>query len=372
MRVSIVQEYVPAYRRPFFDLLDFKCRMNDLQFSLFAGTPQGSQRLRADHDTSPRQYEWPINQRELRLFGRRLTFRNSLSAFKSDLVILEQARRNIDAYFLLFPKGMRGDTRLALWGHGLDHVGSPSTLERLLLRSLASRSDHLFAYTSVGAGYFTNECGLDARRVTVVNNSIDTRHLASDLDSIGPIEVDGFKKSLGIGDSDSIVLYMGGLDDSKNIPLLLDAHSRMSSVHLLVAGAGSSQDKVASYCRSSQATYLGPLSGREKAVALRASALILNPGRVGLIAVDSIVSGVPIVTSAAARHAPEYEYVADGASFTVDGDPENFASLTMQLLTGFARIREAEAELTRRRPNFSIESMTDNFMDGIKVALGLH
>lgn len=60
--------------------------------------------------------------------------------------------------------------------------------------------------------------------------------------------------------------------------------------------------------------------------------MLLNPGRVGLVAVDALVLGLPVLTSDAGRHAPEIEYLTEGSDlFTVPATPTDLADAWLRL-----------------------------------------
>ena len=88
----------------------------------------------------------------------------------SDLVILEQARRNLEAYPLLFG---RSSVSVALWGHGRTSARETRAWEHRWLDRMTMRADWFFAYTEGGRKYVVDR-GFPADRTTVVQNSTDT------------------------------------------------------------------------------------------------------------------------------------------------------------------------------------------------------
>ena len=94
----------------------------------------------------------------------------------ADLVIVEHANRLLLNYRLLAARGE--GRRVAFWGHGAnfqapaEHAGKDG-----LKRNLARTADWWFAYTNGGAR-LVESYGYPRDRVTVVNNSIDSRGIA--------------------------------------------------------------------------------------------------------------------------------------------------------------------------------------------------
>jgi glycosyltransferase involved in cell wall biosynthesis len=59
---------------------------------------------------------------------------------------------------------------------------------------------------------------------------------------------------------------------------------------------------------------LGRLDGRAQALALRCADVLAVPEWIGLVAVDSLVAGVPLVSTDHPSHSPERDYLADGVT----------------------------------------------------------
>jgi glycosyltransferase involved in cell wall biosynthesis len=299
-RVVILQEYVPEYRVAFFETLHELAKSEGIELIVASGVPRGAQRLRGDAATVG--FHVPLRQREFRIMKKRLVFRRIGKAVASaDLVILEQARRNVDAYRLLLPRHTR--RLIALWGHGKDYTQPTSRLNRALHRMLTLRADWFFAYTKGGIAAVT-EVGYPMARTTAVQNSIDTAALRSGISDVTCHSIASFSDDLDL--RGKTALFMGALDDSKRLDFLCEAaelsHALNSDFRLLIGGDGALREDMQRRASiHSWLTYLGPIREREKAVALATAQVIAMPGRVGLVAVDSFASGVPIITTAWAQ-----------------------------------------------------------------------
>jgi glycosyltransferase involved in cell wall biosynthesis len=98
--------------------------------------------------------------------------------------------------------------------------------------------------------------------------------------------------------------------------------------------------------------------------------LILNPGRVGLVAVDSLMLQLPIVTMSNSLHAPEYEYIRDnGSSIAVDGNIPEYASKVIELLQNPKLIQAMREVCSRERDLYTVEKMVENFTSGLTCIL---
>lgn len=368
--VLIVLEYIATYRVPLFDRMRELAEERGFDLRIGAGAAQGAQHARGDAIVP--QWQESIQQREFRVLGRRITWRRVVTVGAApDLLVMDQARRNLDVYRLLLPRGMRS-SRLALWGHGRDYVQQPSGFDRALLRLLTRRADWFFAYSPSG-GRAAVEAGLPADRVTVLFNTVDTRALTAELAAV--TEEDLAVLTDTVGSDGPIGLFLGGLDRDKRLRFLVDAADRvverLPKFRLVIGGTGADGAWLEEAARSRPwIVLLGRVDGERRAVALRMASVLCMPGRVGLVAVDSLAAGVPIVTTRFEGHAPEAEYLEDGIdSVWTEDRVDAYADGLVQVLedeTGRARLVAAARDRSSR---FSIEAMAERYVDGIEGAL---
>lgn len=370
-RVTILQPYIAQYRSKFIQNLIRIAEENNIDLEILAGLPNGDQAKRNDNYSV--EGVTKLRQFEINLFGRRLTFRLiPLRVFSSDLIIWEQARRNIDAYCLLVPRRLR-PFRGALWGHGADYMGSSSRIDEWLRRLLTKNADWFFSYTERGKESVIRQ-GLSEEKVTVVYNSTDTALLRSQISNLTQEEIQKFRNKLKLSEKNTI-LFMGGIDFNKRIDIVLNVTKMVKQtipdLTLLICGDGAERSLVQQASAAHEwIKYLGPTFGDQKTMALAASNVILNPGLVGLIAVDSLASGTPIVTSADATHAPEFEYLVDGETCIVtSGTAHDLSEAIQSLLTDTQKLAEMGKNCSKSVSNLSAEKMAQNFFDGISLSL---
>jgi len=368
-RVVILQEYIPIYRVPFFEALRARAAMEQIDLVVACGKPNESQDLRGDSGTVA--FVTRLRQREFSIFGRRLVFRQVADTVRgADLVILEQARRNLDGYWLLGPFGRV--ERIALWGHGRDYTRPTKFIDRLAQRWLTSRSDWFFAYTEGGMQAVTAD-GYPRSRTTVVQNSIDTTDLRREIAAVTPKEISDFSKLHDLQGKTAI--FVGALDESKRLPFLFEAaeiaHKADAAFRLIVAGDGGLREEVQSRTASAPwVTYLGPISGDVKAVALASAQVMAMPGRVGLVAVDSFAAGKPIVTTNWPWHAPEFEYLRDGWNCIIARDLEvSYAASLVGTLRDHELLTHLAKGCLQDSRRITLDSMVDRFLEGIEGAL---
>ena len=113
---------------------------------------------------------------------------------------------------------------------------------------------------------------------------------------------------------------------------------------------------------------LGRLDGAEKALALRVADVLALPSSIGLVAVDSLLSGVPIVTRDNSTHGPENDYLEDGVTsiwMRADSDASEYALALVDLLEAPARLATMRQECLREAPKYSLDLTVDAFVEGV-------
>ncbi|MBN9202352.1 MAG: glycosyltransferase family 4 protein [Microbacterium chocolatum] len=372
-RVAIIHPWYPQYRQPFFDRLVEICRESDIELSIFHGDPPPEWRERGDAVED--RFAVRLPTRFVRFRGRSLGLK-ALAAFHRkgpfDLVVLEQAIRNVESYRLLVSP--RYHRKLAFWGHGRTYTENRSGLEENLKYWLTSRGRWFFAYTSGGSRAVSSR-GFPEAKITTVNNSIDTNALRLAISKITCNEVNAFSAQFSL--AGKTALYIGGLDPSKRIDFLLEAgrraHHEDPDFRLLIAGDGTLRKQVESFAATEGWCHaLGSLFGSQKALAMRAAQALAIPGRVGLVAVDSFASGLPIVTTDWPFHAPEFDYLEHASTALVTiNSVDDYSRGLLDILSDSDLRGAMSVECMAKADSYSIDAMARRFHDGLRGALGV-
>lgn len=368
MRVAIIHPWFPQYRVGFFENLVKQAAMDGIEIIIFHGDAPPEWKDRNDLGISDSLIRLPT--RFIKIKGRTLNWKSLKPFWASgsfDLVIVEQAVRNVETYELFLKR-----TPLAYWGHGKTYTLEINPRQERLKQWFTRRGEWFFAYTRGGVDA-VEAAGFRRDRTTVVQNSIDTSLLRFQVASVDASVLADFSNLHGL--KGKTALFVGGLDGSKRLGFLLDAAERAHLLEpdfrLLIAGAGIDRGNVEGRIEPlSYVSYLGSLFGAEKALAIRASQIMAMPGRVGLVAVDSFAGGTPIVTTDWEWHAPEFEYLESGVNAVVtSNDLEVFARTLVATLSdeeGLRALREACLVSSGR---YTVETMVGNFLEGLKKAL---
>jgi glycosyltransferase involved in cell wall biosynthesis len=236
------------------------------------------------------------------------------------------------------------------------------------------RSDRVFVYTARGREAALG-AGVPDDQITVLNNSIDTRSLAAARARVTDDQVRGFRSRCELGDG-PLAAFIGGLDSSKRLGFLIAAGEKLATAvdgfHLVVAGDGAQRERVeAAAAEFPWLRYVGRADDDMKALIGATASVLLNPGRVGLISVDSFALATPIATTRWALHAPEFDYLVDGENALVTDDSiDAYVAGVTALLTDDARAERLRHGCEAAAERYSLEAMVERFVDGIMRTLG--
>jgi glycosyltransferase involved in cell wall biosynthesis len=97
--------------------------------------------------------------------------------------------------------------------------------------------------------------------------------------------------------------------------------------------------------------------------------LLVIPGRVGLVATESIASGVPIVTTRIPLHAPEFYYLKEGVNCIIsEPDVDSYSSAIVLGLSSDFQVK-MRAGLNADAGKYTIENMVKNYVNAVEELL---
>ena len=307
--VIVVQRYVPSYRVPLFTALSEQLEVDDVQLLVAHGVPHGAQHARND---SAVPAPWARAVREITVqLPRGVTptwKRVRALSLRADVVVAELASTSLNTWDFV----ARRPASTILWGHGKSYVKAPGRVDSQIERQMARRAGHVMTYTETGRSHLL-DLGVNPERVTSVGNSTDTAALTR-------LKVETRATAASwrdrLGSDGPVALYVGGLDRDKRIPLLLAAGQAAARVdpsfRLVVGGSGRDGYLVERHLHEPWLLALPHVTPRDMAALSHVSSAIWMPGRVGLIAVDALALGLPVLTTHYPFHAPELDYLVEG------------------------------------------------------------
>lgn len=356
-RVIFVQKFIPHYRLPLFESLRDKLAENGIELVLIYGPPD-------PYEGSKIKMSYPdwghkVNSKIFNIFGRYLYWQGVVFKIKKDdVVIVEQAAKLLDNYFLFFLQQI-GFLKLCYFGHGKNfQTKYEIAFSRFIKKLMVGRVSRWFAYTDMSADALLEQ-GVDQAKICVVNNTLQRENLLPE----------GAVPRLP-----QTLLYLGGLYKDKRIDFLLEAISiaRQSGndLTLHIVGSGPLADEVEAFAKENPwCKYHGSLYGEDRDKLLYSSTAIVMPGLVGLIAVDAFHYTCPIITTNCGQHSPEFAYLTHGENAVMlndEGTPEEYAALVSSYLND----EQLQVDLAKgcqdSADRYTIEDTADRFVEGIK------
>lgn len=294
----------------------------------------------------------------------------------ADLVVVEHANKHILNHLLLVLRRL-GLKRFAFWGLGRNKQSDRSVVSEWLKRATLNCADAYFAYTR-GVAQEVAKLGFSEDRIIALQNSIDTSEFRADVAAVTAGERESMRSQLGIANDAPVGLFCGMLDSVKGIPFLIESakliKQNIPKFHLLILGGGRDDTTVARLTDGLPWVYIaGPKFGREKAVLFSISDVLLLPGRVGLVILDSFAAGLPVLTVRTPIHGPEVEYLEDGVNGCMtDRDPLVYADTAVRILKSPQLLHDLQLGARRAGNKYTLDAMVQNFRIGLLRSLRLN
>jgi glycosyltransferase involved in cell wall biosynthesis len=372
MKVSIVQRILPHYRISFVERLHEQLAMRGIELELVYGQELAGTVPR----TVPLEKPWArrIGNRYVTFGSAELVWQPCLCELRgSDLIVVEQSNRLLLNYWLQMRRPVSRPL-LGFWGHGRNMQSRhPNGLRERFKSALVRHVDWWFAYTESSRDTVLRN-GFPEERITLVNNAVDDEELRRGMQECNHIEPLQMARSLGCSGA-NVALFCGGLHREKRIDFLLDAAERVRELipdfELLVVGDGPERPRIeAASRRWPWIRYVGAQMGAARAKYFRASQLIMMPGMVGLVIVDSFIGRCPMFTTEFPYHSPEIAYLRSGYNGCMTADDlESYAQAIARHLRQPALLDALRAGCDESARKYSLASMVTNFAGGVERCL---
>jgi glycosyltransferase involved in cell wall biosynthesis len=366
-KVLIVQEHLPHYRQRFFELLHESLTQKGIELNLVY-SPNTAANLLAG--SLPWATPIPVRRR-----GSFAWQDVRALAEQADLVIVQQEAKYLANYFLGI-RSIFSEMKFAYWGHGKNFQGDNASIVGERLKSFSSRfCDWWFAYNDLSA-HIVESLGFPRERITAVQNSIDTRTISDAGRAISSQELAALRNSMGIR-SENVGVFTGGLYNEKRLKFLLDScflvRETIPDFELIIIGKGPDANFIREQAeKNSWIHYVGAKNDIEKVPYWKLAKLLLMPGLVGLVVLDSFALGVPMVTTDYPNHSPEISYLKDGENGVVVSpwtDATCYARRVVELLQTPAEIECLRHKAMEAANQYSVQNMVENFVVGVEAAL---
>lgn len=368
--VAFVQRRVPHYREAFFAALFDELGHRGVALDVIVGPDASHSWDDSDRPT------WlsTVTGRRLAIGRQEVIWQDALRATAAhDLVITELSSRII-SNLALIARSHLGGPRVGGFGHGRNfaskRIPGPRSAHGFLVRSV----DWYFAYNDLSRDALIVQ-GFPPGRITAIYNTIDTRQLSEAVQNHRRTGSVNLRRSQGIVGA-PVALYCGALYRGKRLGFLFDATLRLRqsfpNLALVVLGDGPCEGEVRAFAAAHDwVHYFGRVVGGERAKYLAMADVMLMPGLVGLVVLDSFAARVPLVTTDLPFHGPEIDYLCHAENgWCSPNDLGAYVDAVSLLLTDHDLRRRLQQGCAEGAERYPLEQMVSRFSDGILGALG--
>lgn len=367
-KVLVIQRRLTHYRVPFFNALKVEMLKNGMELVLAYGDPAMNEISKQDGA----DLSWATHLDTRYYFEDRICWQPFYGLSKdADVIVIAHENKLI---FNLFIQWFFKDKKVILWGHGQNLQRDKPDIRDTFKRITACKADWWFGYTDYSIPLIKNN-GYPEDRITILNNSIDTKSFSENLRNLKEIDVNSIRKKYGITANKKVGIFIGSLYSEKKIEFLLTAavkiKGKIQDFELIIAGNGPDIEIVQKYTKKySWIHYVGIIHDVEKALLLSISTLMLNPGLVGLGILDAFIAKKPMITTDCGLHSPEIAYLENNINGIMTKDSiEDYVDKVCYLLSS-NELMEKLVEGCEKSANFyTVEKMAMNFCNGIKNCL---
>lgn len=361
--VTIIQRRLTHYRVPFFELLRERLHANKIRLRVLCGPATPEERKKHDGGHLP----WAEQLSAQYLLNGRICIQPFHRAtHDDDLVIVGHENKMICNLIALT---VRRPRRIAFWGHGANFQSThPEGLKERFKGWSTNRVDWWFAYTDVSVP-FIERFGFPRKRITVINNSVDTATLGRMWHEVPAERLESLRRELRLEGS-HVGIFIGSLYEEKRIGFMLEAatliKARVPAFEFLVVGAGPQKEEVERFCAGHPwVRYLGMRQEQAKAEVLALSKVMINPGLVGLGILDAFACSVPMLTTDCGLHSPEIAYISNGENGIISADTlQAYAKAVSDVLQDRALLTRLRVGCAVSAATYTVENMAKHFVDG--------
>lgn len=350
-----------------------RCESLNIKFNLVHGQASESERLKKDEG----YLNWAHRvQNTFYRIGTKDILWQPLprDCYDSDMFIVMQENRILSNYPLLL-RGKFSKHKIAYWGHGINfQSNSPTGLREKWKQFLITKVDWWFSYTDITT-QILNNCGYPIKRVTCLNNTIDTSQFRDHLSDVSIEIIKQIYYDCRLNEASQIAIFCGSLYPEKKISFLLNAgdliHDAVPEFRLIIIGDGPQADELMQGLKTRPwSSWVGVKKGIDKAAYYKIAKIMLNPGAVGLNILDAFCAALPIFTTFSAKHGPEIAYLKEGVNgFQTNESLHEYSQAVVRLLNDKIRYRVISHNAYSSGLTYSIENMVDNFTEGILACL---
>jgi L-malate glycosyltransferase len=366
--VVFVERRMPHFRVAFYNGLRAALHSDGIRMRVLTGQPTSAEMAKRDSDN----IDWSESLRSTYILGEKICWMPiRVDLGKGDLLVVEHENKLVwNIWELYKPRAYK----VAFWGHGRNRQSTdPDGWRERFKRFTTLRADWYFAYTDESRRTLL-DFGYPDEKVTVFNNAIDTKQLRADHKGIRDEERQTLAESLALTGK-PVGMFLGSLYAQKGLDLCLQAalavRQRVPEFQWLVVGDGPDRGQVqAMAAEHPWVHWVGARLGRDKALYASLADVFMVPSAIGLVALDSLVLGKPIVTMRDNAHGPEIAYLQHGVNALMTSNQvDDYASSLAALLLDSGRLKRMQDACSAMGEHYTVEAMISRVRHGVLSAM---
>lgn len=294
-------------------------------------------------------------------------FRRAISSNYSS-VIVAPAVSSLSTWSILIARRLLG-RRTYLWGQcGKPRDRSRKRLAQELMNRFASG---LLVYGNLEESGAI-EYGTPRRKVTRVRNAVPLRPLSLSKDALQEQLLQITAKAIDFGELK--IVYSGRINEDKNVEVLLQAGELLKDafpkLSILLIGDGSDSARLRNAYQDPRYKFLGAIYDKDKLQnELLQASLIVSPSTMGLLALDALSVGIPVMVPDNPFNGSEVEALTPGVnSFSFRHDnPNDLATQIMGAIRVLQKINIDHYYVSREEKlrDWSPEGVANNILSVI-------
>ncbi len=366
-KILLVQRRMTHYRIPFFEILKNLMLHKNIELIIAYGDSTLEEYKKNDSE----KLNWGVSLKTHYFFNGKICWQPFSHLVKDvDAIVITHENKLI---FNLIPQWFWKSKKIILWGHGENLQKENPDWRDAFKRITANKADWWLAYTDMSVPLI-KKSGFPIERITVLNNTIDTKEFQNHLSSVSKNKILELRNQYDIA-GDNIGIFIGSLYEEKRIDFLIDSalkiREKLPDFELIIAGDG----KLRAFVEQQSFIYpwihyVGAIKGIDKAILLSISKIMLNPGLVGLGILDSFLSHTPMITTNCGIHSPEVVYLSHmNNGIMTNNDLDEYSETAIEVLLDPSLLDKLSEGCKVAGAQYTLDNMAINFTNGVLAAL---
>ncbi len=249
-----------------------------------------------------------------------------------------------------------------------------------LTRWIYRQSDAIVVYGEHVKKYLMEE-GVPSERIFVAAHAVDNEFYSKE---VSEIEKSALRDLLKIQNHQKVILYLGRLEESKGLSVLLNAYKKIASPNIILVIAGDGSIKSEIECQATdigindEVRFPGFVSREDSVIYYSISNVFVLPSVTtpagkepwGLVVNEAFNQGVPVVASEAVGAAAG-GLVKDGINGFIirEQDDEQLAEALLKILLNEDLKRQMSINAKRTVESWNNEKMVSGFIEAINFVM---